>query len=79
MNSFLVYDEFLDNTILQMTRCIYRMLIFSLSKYSMLLYHLHWLSDLDYGRKGKERCRWRMTFSKKVGSKLSDYFFQKIY
>jgi len=47
--------------------------LFVVMLYTMLLYHIPWLSDC--GNKGKELKRGRQPFDDKVGAKLSVYFF----
>ena len=47
--------------------------------YTMLAYYFHWFVEVNLGRKGKEKKRHRQSFEVKIGSKLSDYFFRRIY
>ena len=46
---------------------------------TMFLYYLQWLGDIKYGRKVKEQKRRCQPFHEKIGSKLSDYIFRRIY
>jgi hypothetical protein len=47
--------------------------------FSLFLYYAFLLDDLTFGCKGKETKRERDSFDKKVGNKLSDYFFRRVY
>ena len=47
--------------------------------YAILLYYVSFLSDSSYGCKGKETQQDWQPFKEKVGSKLSDYFFRRVY
>jgi len=77
--SYSTYEDFLNNDGSPDDLHISYAYLLFIQVYSLLLYHLHWLSDLDYGRKGRERRRRRKPFDEGVASKLSDYFFRRIY
>jgi len=77
--SYSTYEDFLNNDGSPDDLHISYAYLLFMQVYSLLLYHLHWLSDLDYGRKGRERRRRRKPFDEGVASKLSDYFFRRIY
>jgi len=73
------YEDFLDNDDPPDDLNIsYTNLLF-IQIYTLFLYHLHWLSDLEFGRKGRERRRKRKPFDEEVATKLSDYFFRRVY
>ena len=56
----------------------YTYLLF-IQTYALFLYHLYWLSDLEFGRKGREHLRKRKPFDEEVATKLSDYFLSGEY
>jgi len=47
--------------------------------FSLFLYYAFLLDDLTFGCKEKESKRNRKPFDQKVGNKLSDYFFRRVY
>ena len=47
--------------------------------YLMMLYYAVRISDCEKGHKGKELKHDRKPFKEKVGSKLSNYYFRRVY
>ena len=73
------YEDFLDNDDPPDDLNISYTYLLFIQIYTLFLYHLHWLSDLEFGRKGRERRRKRKPFDEGVATKLSDYFFRRVY
>ena len=73
------YEDFLETEVPPDDLDISYSYLLFIQIYSLFLYHLHWLSDLEFGRKGRERRLKPKSFHEGVATKISNYFFQRVY